>query len=82
MDNKLILKEKAQAELYPNIFSDEYLASLNQDYGNMNLNSNENEDEFLSSLNTELNMNYFPESKKNNSEGSSMFSNSKVMLIK
>ncbi len=71
MDNKVSQKEND----YQNPFNDDFLTSLNNDYGNYNLNTNENEDEFLSNLNTELNMNYFPE-KKNN-DNTFMFSNSK-----
>ena len=71
MENKVFQKENE----YQNPFNDDFLASLNNEYGNYNLNTNENEDEFLSNLNTELNLNYF--SEKKNNDNTFMFSNSR-----
>ena len=50
-------------------------------YGNFNLQSNENEDDFLTNLNTEINLqNYFPEKSNKNNDNTFMFSNSKYMF--
>lgn len=80
MDNKLVLKEKTSNEEFPGIFSDEYLANLNNAGEDIHLHTNENDDDFLTSLNTDLNLNYFPDNMKKNNEGSFMFSNSKILL--
>ena len=83
MELKNLNKGKEMNSEYKNPFDDDCLENLTNDYGNFNLKSNDNEDDFLSNLNTEINMqNYFPEKSNKNNDNTFIFSNSKTIFKK